>query len=79
VTAEAAKARVFLEQMGQANYPPPAGVPDMWINEENQLLSKLRVLDIASQETNLSAEKRGQFSGQRQALQDNLEIFGNRW
>ena len=75
VTAEAGKARVFLDQMGQADYPPPAGVPENMISEENQLLAQLRVLEIAAHEANLSAEKRAQYAGQRKTLQENLEIF----
>ncbi|MDR3577527.1 MAG: CHAT domain-containing protein [Anaerolineaceae bacterium] len=75
VTAEAGKARVFLDQMGQSDYPVPAGVPETLIEEENQLLAQLRVLEIAAHEANLSAEKRAQYAGQRKMLQEQLEVF----
>jgi CHAT domain-containing protein/tetratricopeptide (TPR) repeat protein len=75
VTAEAGKARIFLDQMGQADYPPPAGVPEPLISEESQLLAQLRVLEISAHEANLSAEKRAQYAGQRATLQEQLEVF----
>ncbi len=75
VTAEAGKARIFLDQMGQADYPVPAGVPETLIGEETQLLAQLHVLEIAMHEANLSAERRTQFAGQRNALQEKLETF----
>ncbi|MGD8404764.1 MAG: CHAT domain-containing protein, partial [Anaerolineales bacterium] len=72
VHAEEGKARTFLEQMGQADYPPPADVPKKLIKLEGELLDRLRNLEYSLTDINLDAERKRELAILRRDARNEL-------
>ncbi len=75
VAAEEGKARLFLDQLGQADYPAPPGIPGEIISEEDKLLSQLRNLELFLSSPHLSHDNQQMLVQQRKALQESLQLF----
>ncbi|MBN1149042.1 MAG: CHAT domain-containing protein [Anaerolineales bacterium] len=75
IQAEGGKMRTFLDQMGQAELPPPAGVPSATIAQEQDLLSQARSVEHALQVASLPREIKQELSYQRRALREQLEAI----
>jgi CHAT domain-containing protein len=73
VAAEEGKARLFLDQLGQGDYPLPPGVPKVIISEEANLISQLRTLELSLCSSNTSADEKRALVQQREAVQESLE------
>lgn len=75
--AEEGKARTFLEQMGQSDFPFPSDVPEMEHNKEGQLLNQLRKIEQKLIKPNLSLTEIEQYAQERHELKDRLNLLWN--
>ncbi len=74
VYAEAGKARTFLDQMGQGNFPSPSGVPENRLKEEQVLLDQLHQKEQFLVTSNVSIEIE-KYAKERQDIKTQLEKF----
>lgn len=75
VYAEGDKARTFLDQMCQGNFPSPPGVPEHRLKEEQALLNQLHQKEQQLVSTNLSIPQIEQYAKERQDIRTQLEKF----
>lgn len=74
VYAEAGKARTFLDQMGQGNFPSPSEVPENLLKEEQALLDELHQKEQFLVTSNVSIEIE-KYAKERQDIKTQLEKF----
>jgi CHAT domain-containing protein len=75
VYAEGGKARTFLDQMGQGDFPSPPGVPEDRLKREKELIKRLRKKEQTLLASHLSIEQIEQYARERQDIEDELEEF----
>ena len=75
VYAESGKARTFLDQMGQGNFPLPPGVPEHRLKEEQALLDQLHQKEQQLVSTKLSIAKIEEYAKEHQKIKTQLEKF----
>jgi CHAT domain-containing protein len=75
VYAEAGRDRRFIDQMGAANFPPPAGVNQELLEREAELLVNLRELERALSSTELTWERERKLSEEKQEIVGRLGLI----
>ena len=75
VHAEAGRDRMFIDQMGAANFPPPAEVDQDLLQREAELLVRLKELERALSSPDLTIEIEQKLSEERQAVHHRLDLI----
>jgi CHAT domain-containing protein len=75
VYAEAGRDRRFIDQMGAANFPPPAGVNQELLRREAELLFSLKELERALSSADLTVEIERKLSEEKQEINRKLGLI----
>jgi len=79
VASEAGRARAFLDQMGQAGFPPPPGVPLELTQQESVLLDQLRDQEKRLQLPGLDADERYKITRAQSSCREQLLSVWNQF